>query len=48
MVEVAEGFAAEGGGAATVVVGEEVVAGGYGNGCHGWGLFPGERLGVKG
>jgi hypothetical protein len=28
VVEVAEGFAAEGGGAAAVVVGEEVVAGG--------------------
>lgn len=41
MVEVAEGFAAEGGGAAAVVVGEGVVAGGGGNGFHGWGLSPG-------
>jgi hypothetical protein len=37
VVEVAEGFVAEGGRAATVVVGEEVVAGGGGDGCHGWG-----------
>jgi hypothetical protein len=44
VVEVAEGFAAEGGGAAAVVVGEEVVAGG-GDHFDGWGLVPGVRLG---
>ena len=49
VVEVAEGFAAEGGGAAAVVVGEEVCAGwdGFGGrfrgrlGGHGWGPPPG-------
>ncbi len=35
VVEVAEGLAAEGGRAAAVVVGEEVVAGGDGDGLHG-------------
>jgi hypothetical protein len=39
VVEVAEGFAAEGGGAAAVLVGEAVVAGGAGSGLHGWGLY---------
>jgi hypothetical protein len=34
MVEVAEGFAAEGGGAAAVLVGEEVVASGARVGWH--------------
>jgi hypothetical protein len=46
VVEVAEGFVAEGGGAATVLIGEEVVAGGCGNGCHGWGPSPGVLLNV--
>jgi hypothetical protein len=41
MVEVAEGFVAEGGGAAAVVVGEEVVAGRGWDDFHGWGLAPG-------
>ena len=41
VVEVAEGFTAEGGGAATVVVGEDVVAGGCWDEFHGWGLSPG-------
>jgi len=41
VVEVAERFAAEGGGAAAVVVGEEVVAGRGWDGFHGWGLPPG-------
>ncbi len=40
VVEVAEGFAAEGGGAAAVVVGEEVVAGGASSCGHGWVLYP--------
>ena len=35
MVEIAEGFVAEGGGAAAVLVGEEVVAGGWWDGFHG-------------
>ena len=35
MVEVAEGLVAEGGGAAGAVVGEEVLAGGTGDGLHG-------------
>jgi len=38
-VEVAEGLAAEGGGTAELVVGEEVVAGGAGDDGHG-GLRP--------
>ena len=41
VVEVAEGFTAEGGGAAAVVVGENVVAGGCWDEFHGWGLSPG-------
>ena len=42
VVEVAEGFAAEGGGAAAVGVGEAVVAEGYGgDGGHGVGPPPG-------
>ena len=40
VVEEAEGFAAEGGGAATVVVGENVVAGGCWDHFHRWGLSP--------
>jgi len=35
VVEVAEGLVAEGGGAAGAVVGEEVLAGGTGDGLHG-------------
>ena len=37
VVEEAEGFVAEGGGAAAVVVGEKVVAGGCWDGFHRWG-----------
>ena len=36
MVEEAEGFVAKGGGAAAVVVGEKVVAGGCWDGFHKW------------
>lgn len=41
VVVVAEGFAAEGGGAAAMVVGEEVVACGGWFHLDGWGLVPG-------
>ena len=41
VVEEAEGLAAEGGGTATVVVGEEVVAGGCWDHFHRRGLSPG-------
>ena len=46
VVEEAEGFAAERRGAAVVVVGEEIVAGGSGNDFHGWGPTPGVLLGL--
>ena len=41
MVEVAEGFVAESGGAAAVVVGEDIVAGGGWDDFHRRGLSPG-------
>ena len=48
VVEEAEGFAAEGGGAATAVVGEEMVAGGCWDDFHRWGALPGILLDARG